>query len=382
MDRLPDSKSTPPPIVKRRPFWSRGYTLLLALLGALGLFAVSVSIFVRTPLASPVGGQAPVSAPSLSVPSRIPRPVASPSLEEPFLSGGHSVGTELAEGDAAVPPSTSRDTSPEGSCPPPQPPPRRWHGVIRAVVRTLQNKIPVLHPHPHPSPSPVVCPPPPPPPPSPPPPLDFTGGGAGAAPSARGSGKSEPDFERTLKSLTVKGQAYFEMPADMQLNVPQTAFLTVGQELRDQLTTALKGHRGTLKSLLIGSSMKATLVGGDPSALEIVAASGAEEQQIFSDAPAKWRWYVTPRVAGLHPLTLSLVVTFKDRPPSVEPPLFDRDVTVSSDPAYQVKRVISANWQWFAGLLIGSGAARPIGRWWKRIRSRIRRRATRTTTSG
>jgi hypothetical protein len=81
-------------------------------------------------------------------------------------------------------------------------------------------------------------------------------------------------------------------------------------------------------------------------------------QQLVSSDVTTWNFDVTPKETGMQQLTIRITARIKMADGSAETrdlPIVTKDIQVSVTTWYWVKDFINKNWQWFVGLITGSG---------------------------
>jgi hypothetical protein len=144
----------------------------------------------------------------------------------------------------------------------------------------------------------------------------------------------------------------------------------------NRLGEALKRRVGDgaaiqVEAIRVAPVMEATLEGEPAFAVNPLT---PQQQAVGAAAPTEWKWTVTAKQDGVHPLHLGIVVILNvegERTPR-SLPVLDRDIVVDVTASQRIAAFVSNNWQFILGTLVI-----PLVGWFAARKSRRTRRGRR-----
>jgi hypothetical protein len=158
-------------------------------------------------------------------------------------------------------------------------------------------------------------------------------------------GSTLAELQDIINRELQSGVILYNPPERMRVGETDRVEVRISRELSDGIRQGLRG-RGVprVETLLVGTFMKAELRG---EAFDVIPI-GSDIQPVLTTGFAEWRWDVTPKVSGTHPLYL--VVTIVHEGTTLpQPPPFERRIEVAVNPMHWLK----SNWEKLLGALIG-----------------------------
>ena len=175
----------------------------------------------------------------------------------------------------------------------------------------------------------------------------------------------------------VAGNVAFNTPDRMLLGESRTITALVSPAFEaNRLGEELKRRVGSraaiqVEAIRVAPVMEATLEGEPAFAVHALT---PQQQAVGAATPTEWKWTVTAKQDGVHPLHLGIVVILNvegERTPR-SLPVLDRDIVVDVTASQRITGFLSDNWQFILGTL-----AIPLVGWFAARNSRRKRRPKR-----
>jgi hypothetical protein len=147
-----------------------------------------------------------------------------------------------------------------------------------------------------------------------------------------------------------RGKLYFDYPKTMKTHTKYRVSVAISRLKQISLQDSSTGE---IYFIQISDIMKCILK-GDAFNIEPLS---TETQGLLDDMKTGWQWGVKPLKKGRQQLILvvSMQLNIQDQIAMKDIPVLERDVMVKINTPEHIKKIVQKNWQWFVGVVLGSG---------------------------
>ncbi|MFT3822606.1 MAG: hypothetical protein QM731_01750 [Chitinophagaceae bacterium] len=162
---------------------------------------------------------------------------------------------------------------------------------------------------------------------------------------------SEEDIEilNTIKKLK-KAYLLFDGPSTMAIGKKQKIIVEV---FRNELIKLSISEQADISEITINKRLKMKLTGTDFD----IKSLNSETQVVLPDRKTIWQWEIEPLKSGVKSLylaaTIALILNNKDE--EYDYPVYSKDILVTVDQLYSLKKFWNKYWDKVLGIIFGSG---------------------------